>query len=50
MNYTLSTGKIDEELLSNTDFELSEEGSLEISVYDKDPQRAADMANYFVRC
>jgi tyrosine-protein kinase Etk/Wzc len=37
------------ELLSNTDFELSEEGSLEISVYDKDPQRAADMANYFVK-
>jgi uncharacterized protein involved in exopolysaccharide biosynthesis len=37
------------ELLSNTDFEQSEEGSLEISVYDKDPQRAADMANYFVK-
>jgi len=36
------------ELLSNVNFEQSEEGSLEISVYDKDPQRAADMANYFV--
>ena len=37
------------ELLSNVDFEQSEEGSLEISVFDKDPQRAADMANYFVK-
>ncbi|MGA7160725.1 MAG: Wzz/FepE/Etk N-terminal domain-containing protein [Bacteroidota bacterium] len=37
------------ELLSNVNFEESEEGSLEISVYDKDPQRAADMANYFVK-
>ncbi len=37
------------ELLGNVDFEQSEEGSLEISVYDKDPQRAANMANYFVK-
>ena len=36
------------ELLSNVDFDISDEGSLEISVYDKEPQRAADMANYFV--
>ncbi len=36
------------ELLSNVTIEQSDEGSLEISVYDKEPQRAADMANYFV--
>jgi uncharacterized protein involved in exopolysaccharide biosynthesis len=36
------------ELLSNVDIQQSDEGSLEISVYDKEPQRAADMANYFV--
>jgi tyrosine-protein kinase Etk/Wzc len=37
------------ELLSNVDFEIADEGQLLISVYDKDPQRAADMANYFVQ-
>lgn len=36
------------ELLANVNFEISEEGGLEISVFDKNPQRAADMANYFV--
>jgi tyrosine-protein kinase Etk/Wzc len=35
-------------LLSNTEFEIADEGNLGITVYDKDPQRAADMANYFV--
>jgi len=35
-------------LLSNTEFEIADEGNLSITVYDKDPQRAADMANYFV--
>jgi tyrosine-protein kinase Etk/Wzc len=35
-------------LLSNTEFELADEGNLAISVFDKDPQRAADMTNYFV--
>jgi tyrosine-protein kinase Etk/Wzc len=35
-------------LLSNTEFEVADEGNLAITVYDKDPQRAADMANYFV--
>ncbi|MBI4535615.1 MAG: hypothetical protein HY708_05000 [Ignavibacteriae bacterium] len=35
-------------LLSNVDFEVETEGHLTIAVYDKDPQRAADMANYFV--
>ncbi|MCX6135043.1 MAG: Wzz/FepE/Etk N-terminal domain-containing protein [Ignavibacteriales bacterium] len=36
------------ELLSNVGFEVAEEGNLQIIVYDTDPQRAADMANYFV--
>jgi tyrosine-protein kinase Etk/Wzc len=35
-------------LLSNTEFEIADEGNLAISVFDQDPQRAADMANYFV--
>jgi uncharacterized protein involved in exopolysaccharide biosynthesis len=36
------------ELLSNVDFTTESEGNLTITVYDKEPQRAADMANYFV--
>jgi len=36
------------ELLSNTEFEVADEGNLWISVYDRDPNRAAAMANYFV--
>ena len=35
-------------LLDNTEFTLEQEGNITISVYDKDPQRAAEMANYFV--
>ncbi len=37
------------ELLSNVNFEIAEDGHLQITVYDRNPQRAADMANYFVR-
>jgi tyrosine-protein kinase Etk/Wzc len=37
------------ELLSNVNFEIAEEGHLQITVYDMDPQRAANMANYFVK-
>jgi len=37
------------ELLSNVEFTVESEGNLTISVYDKDPQRAADMANFFVQ-
>lgn len=40
--------KTAKELLSNTEFTVQSEGNLTITVYDKDPQRAADMANYFV--
>lgn len=36
------------ELLANTELEYTEEGGIRISVYDTDPQRASDMANYFV--
>ena len=39
------TGK---ELLDNTEVAVQDEGNLTISVYDKDPVRAADMANYYV--
>jgi len=37
------------ELISNTAFTVGGEGQLVIDVYDQDPQRAADMANYFVK-
>jgi tyrosine-protein kinase Etk/Wzc len=40
--------KTTKELLSNVDFTVEPEGNLTISVYDRDPQRAADMANFFV--
>ncbi|MFN0158926.1 MAG: GumC family protein [Bacteroidota bacterium] len=40
--------KTTKELLSNVDFNVESEGNLTISVYDKDPRRAADMANFFV--
>jgi len=40
--------KTAEELLSNVEFIVETEGNLTITVFDKDPQRAADMANYFV--
>lgn len=36
------------QLVENTRFETQEEDNITIEVYDKDPQRAADMANYFV--
>ena len=45
-NYKME--KTTKELLSNTEFTLEPEGNITITVYDKDPQRAADMANYFV--
>jgi len=36
-------------LLDNTELRVEDEGNITISVYDKDPQRAADMANFFVQ-
>ncbi|KUG25110.1 hypothetical protein ASZ90_005072 [hydrocarbon metagenome] len=40
--------KLVKELQSNVNMEIGDEGQLVISVFDKDKQRAADMANYFV--
>jgi uncharacterized protein involved in exopolysaccharide biosynthesis len=40
--------KASEELLSNTRVEAEPEGCVTVTVWDADPQRAADMANYFV--
>ena len=40
--------KTTKELLSNVDFVVEDEGSLTITVYDQDPDRAAKMANFFV--
>ena len=37
------------ELQENIKFNVEEEGNLTINVWDKSPQRAADMANYFVQ-
>jgi len=37
-----------EELAGNVNLEVQEEGNITLTVYDKLPQRAADMANYFV--
>ncbi|MBX2991934.1 MAG: hypothetical protein KF749_12325 [Bacteroidetes bacterium] len=45
-NYRME--KTTKELLGNTEFSVEPEGNITITVYDKDPQRAADMANYFV--
>ncbi len=36
------------ELLNNVEFTAETEGNITITVYDKDPRRAADMANFFV--
>ncbi len=35
-------------LLDNTEFKIEDEGNITISVYDQDPQRAADIANFYV--
>jgi uncharacterized protein involved in exopolysaccharide biosynthesis len=40
--------KTAKELMSNVDISVETEGNLTVTVYDKDPQRAADMANYFI--
>lgn len=36
------------QLLENIEFTTESEGTLTVTVYDEDPQRAADMANYFI--
>lgn len=40
--------KIYKNLMSNLEIEVQEEGNLTVSVYDKNPQRAANMANFMI--
>lgn len=40
--------KIYKRLMSNLEIEVQEEGNLTISVYDKNPQRASNIANFMV--
>ncbi len=40
--------KVVKEWESNLDLEIQDEGNLTITVYSKDPQKAADIANYMV--
>src|SRR3989304_4549449 len=40
--------KVVKEFPSNLDIEVQDEGNLLVSVYDKNPQRAADIANYMI--
>lgn len=40
--------KIYKRLMSNLEIEVQEEGNLTISVYDKNPKRAAEIANFMV--
>lgn len=49
--YDISDSSIDKtlkELRNNATFDFAAEGNIVISVMDKNPQRAAEMANYFV--
>ncbi len=41
--------KTRKELAGNTEIELQNEGNLTVTVYDKEPAQAADMANYYVK-
>jgi len=45
-NYPMETAE--KELRANTNFDIDENDALNITVLDKDANRAADMANYFV--
>lgn len=40
--------KIYKNLMSNLEIEVQEEGNLTVTVYDKDPQRAANIANFMI--
>jgi uncharacterized protein involved in exopolysaccharide biosynthesis len=40
--------KTKKELAGNTQIELQDEGNLTVAVYDRDPQQAAAMANYYI--
>jgi len=41
--------KVVKEWQSNSNIDVQEEGNLEITIYDKNPQKAADIANYLVQ-
>jgi uncharacterized protein involved in exopolysaccharide biosynthesis len=45
-SYALEKSK--KELSTNTEIELKDEGNLTVAVYDRDPQQAAAMANYYI--
>lgn len=50
--YDIDDGSMEKaikELRSNVDFELDDFGAIHIVVYDRDPIRAANMANFFVK-
>lgn len=38
-----------DELKNNVDFKIEDEGNIVISVIDKNPERAANMANYYIK-
>lgn len=40
--------KVIKEFNSNVEIDIEDEGNLVVAVYDKDPQRAADIANYMI--
>jgi uncharacterized protein involved in exopolysaccharide biosynthesis len=40
--------KVYKEFISNIDLEVQDEGNLTIEVYDKNPKRAAEIANYMI--
>jgi tyrosine-protein kinase Etk/Wzc len=40
--------KVVKAFISNQEIDVADEGNLVVSIYDKDPQKAADIANYMV--
>lgn len=40
--------KVVKAFINNLEIDVADEGNLVVSVYDKDPQRAADIANYMI--
>ena len=48
-NASYANEKTAKELIENTQIELQDEGNLTVSVFDKEPNRAAEMANYYIQ-
>ncbi|MDZ7270128.1 MAG: Wzz/FepE/Etk N-terminal domain-containing protein [candidate division KSB1 bacterium] len=49
--YKIKDGSVEKavrKLSRNAEFDIGSEGNINITVYDRDRQRAADMANYFI--